>query len=317
MKYCPKCRSQYTDNTLRFCLQDGSRLDEVRETEIPTVVLDETPTATRHPDPSNRYETNPDAAGRLSDNGVEKKRSMLVPVLVVSLGAIALFIAGAAATWMYLSGRKVVSGNNTIVVNTSPSEGNVNANRMPRISPPPLNNNSLTPPVTPASPPVDRGQAESEISGTIDRWNSQAEDLDLDRRNGSYAEWAARFFRYDATNKARTDDPDGDGLKNVMEYALGFGPLAPNSPATAWVRVTEDGVDYPAIQFRRRAGTSDLTTLVQVSTDLATWKDNTIGAFTTETSVSVQEDGMELTTVRSNSPMTTSPQYLRVKVSVP
>ena len=206
MKYCPKCRSQYTDNTLRFCLQDGSRLDEVRETEIPTVVLDETPTVTRHPDPSNRYETNPDAAGRLSDNGVEKKRSMLVPVLVVSLGAIALFIAGAAATWMYLSGRKVVSGNNTIVVNTSPSQGNVNATRMPRISPPPLNNNSLTPPVTPASPPVDRGQAESEISGTIDRWNSQAEDLNLDSYMENYAQRVDYYNRKGVDKSTVRDD---------------------------------------------------------------------------------------------------------------
>jgi DNA-binding beta-propeller fold protein YncE len=156
--------------------------------------------------------------------------------------------------------------------------------------------------------------AEIVVAGTA---ANQPWDLDLDRRNASYAEWAARFFRYDATNKNRTDDPDDDGLKNVMEYALGSGPLAPNSPPTNWVRVTHEGVDYPAIQFRRRGGTNDLTVLVQVSTDLATWKDNTIGAFTTETSTIAQEDGMELVTVRSNSPMTTSPQHLRLKVSVP
>ena len=56
---------------------------------------------------------------------------------------------------------------------------------------------------------------------------------------------------------------------------------------------------------------------VQVSTDLATWNDNTTGAFTTETSAVAQEDGMELATVRSNTPLGASPQHLRVKVSVP
>ena len=154
--------------------------------------------------------------------------------------------------------------------------------------------------------------AEIVVAGTA---ANQPWDLDLDRRNTNYAEWAARFFRYDATNHARADDPDFDGLKNVAEYALGSGPLAPNGAPTEWLRVTEGGSDYPAIRFRRRAGTSDLTVLVQVSTDLALWKDNTTGAFTTEVSAVAQEDGMELVTVRGNAPLGSLPQHLRVKVS--
>ena len=63
--------------------------------------------------------------------------------------------------------------------------------------------------------------AEIVVAGTA---ANQPWDLDLDRRNTTYAEWAARFFRYDATNDARTDDPDFDGLKNVAEYALGSAP---------------------------------------------------------------------------------------------
>ena len=144
---------------------------------------------------------------------------------------------------------------------------------------------------------------------------NQPWDLDLDRCNATYAEWAARFFRYDAVNNTRTDDPDFDGLKNVAEYAFGSAPLAPNGAPTEWVRVSDGGVDYPAIRFRRRAGTSDLTMRVQVSTDLATWNDNTTGAFTTETGAVAQEDGMDIATVRSNAPLSASPQYLRVKVS--
>ena len=146
---------------------------------------------------------------------------------------------------------------------------------------------------------------------------NQPWDLDLDRRNTTYAEWAARFFRYDATNHARTADPDFDGLKNVAEYALGSAPLAPNGAPTEWLRVTDGSSDYPAIRFRRRAGTSDLTFIVQVSTDLAIWKDNTTGAFTTEMIAIAQEDGMELVTVRSNAPLGPSAQHLRVKVTVP
>lgn len=154
--------------------------------------------------------------------------------------------------------------------------------------------------------------AEVVVAGTA---ANQPWDVDLDRRNTTYAEWAARFFRYDAANNARGDDPDFDGLKNVAEYALGSGPLTPNGAPTEWMRVTDGGVGYPAIRFRRRTGTSDLTVLVQVSTDLAAWKDNTTGAFTTEVSALAQENGMELVTVRSNTALGPLPQHLRVKVS--
>jgi hypothetical protein len=38
MKYCPNCQTRYTDNTLRFCLQDGAPLAEsVDENFAPTV----------------------------------------------------------------------------------------------------------------------------------------------------------------------------------------------------------------------------------------------------------------------------------------
>src|SRR5215203_4689674 len=39
MKYCPACRSQYSDDTLLFCLQDGATLhaDEVKQSGIDTV----------------------------------------------------------------------------------------------------------------------------------------------------------------------------------------------------------------------------------------------------------------------------------------
>ena len=38
MKICPHCQSKYTDDTLRFCLQDGQELNEVNDEK--TLVLD-------------------------------------------------------------------------------------------------------------------------------------------------------------------------------------------------------------------------------------------------------------------------------------
>src|SRR5215211_8956697 len=47
MKYCPACRSQYSDDTLRFCLQDGATLDdtEVKQSGIDTVAFSDPVTA--------------------------------------------------------------------------------------------------------------------------------------------------------------------------------------------------------------------------------------------------------------------------------
>lgn len=48
MKYCPACRSQYTDPTLRFCLQDGAVLndgDETQQSAIDTIAFSDPLTA--------------------------------------------------------------------------------------------------------------------------------------------------------------------------------------------------------------------------------------------------------------------------------
>src|SRR5438034_316482 len=40
MKRCPKCHSQYSDVTLRFCLQDGTPLaEEVKQSAVDTVAF--------------------------------------------------------------------------------------------------------------------------------------------------------------------------------------------------------------------------------------------------------------------------------------
>src|ERR1051325_6980190 len=44
MKKCPQCGTQYSDVTLSFCLQDGTPLVAVPQTDTPTVVLGETET---------------------------------------------------------------------------------------------------------------------------------------------------------------------------------------------------------------------------------------------------------------------------------
>ncbi len=44
MKICPACKTQYSDDTLKYCLQDGTLLEVGAESDMPTVALDEAET---------------------------------------------------------------------------------------------------------------------------------------------------------------------------------------------------------------------------------------------------------------------------------
>jgi len=152
--------------------------------------------------------------------------------------------------------------------------------------------------------------------------SNQPWDIDLDPRATSYPVWRSRFFRLDATAvvTAKSADPDLDGLTNVAEYALGTPPLRGNSGATVEsVRVTEGGNEYPAVRFRRRAGATDLTYRVQLSDDLATWRDNSTpgGPHSVEVSVVAAEEGIEWVTARAATATTQPQQYFRILVESP
>jgi DNA-binding beta-propeller fold protein YncE len=159
--------------------------------------------------------------------------------------------------------------------------------------------------------------AEVIVAGTS---SNQPWDIDIDPRVSSYAEWRSRFFRHDATASVtdKTADPDGDGLSNLLEYALGTPPLRGNSgvPIES-VAVTDNSTEYAAIRFRRRSGASDLTYRVQVSGNLIEWRDENSpgGPHTVQVSTAPAEENLEWVTVRSTT--TPAEQFLRVLVESP
>ncbi len=77
-------------------------------------------------------------------------------------------------------------------------------------------------------------------------------------------------------NTGPTDDYDGDGISNLLEYALGASPTtATNSllPATTSATNPSDGEHYLTISYRRRMIPGTLTYQLQRSTTLASWED--------------------------------------------
>lgn len=83
-------------------------------------------------------------------------------------------------------------------------------------------------------------------------------------------------------NAATTADPDGDGLSNLLEYALGLDPLSAGTPAAdmggnggkglpTLTTVDDAGIARLEITFIRPPDRDDLRYTVEVSDDLVTW----------------------------------------------
>lgn len=95
MKRCPKCRRSYEDETLRFCLDDGSPLFDARDSEAPaTEILPARGTPTLKstgptvPSYQAAVEPRPESGGRTS-NPVMTVALIAIVVLLFALVAIA------------------------------------------------------------------------------------------------------------------------------------------------------------------------------------------------------------------------------------
>jgi hypothetical protein len=111
---------------------------------------------------------------------------------------------------------------------------------------------------------------------------------------------------------ADSASPSGDGVPNLIKYALGLSPNSPVSPAqlpSASIQ-TNAGQMYVTLTVNRAADPTDVSPLVQVSGDLLTWLSgtNTVTLTNTPTQLVVQ-DTVPL------SP--TSPRFIRLTVTGP
>ena len=128
--------------------------------------------------------------------------------------------------------------------------------------------------------------------------------------------WRSQWFTVaEQANSAISGDdadPDGDGLSNLVEYALGLNPRAANSPTVLKSSIT-NGV-LTATYVRSKAA-SDVMIVVEDSADLITWNSGT--TFTSPPQV-VADDGTNQTVQVSSTQSAGSPQrFLRLKVTNP
>ncbi|HLM00702.1 MAG TPA: hypothetical protein VK400_06575, partial [Pyrinomonadaceae bacterium] len=138
MKHCPRCQSTYTDDTLQFCLQDGSvLLNASPVAEAPTVAADtagwketEAPTVVR-PTQAQRQPVNtgqnqfPPTAAPVGYTETEKSRTGLVVVLTAL--ATLLLVGGGFGAWYLLRNRDAAEVAANSKANNSPPPSNRNS----------------------------------------------------------------------------------------------------------------------------------------------------------------------------------------------
>ena len=120
--------------------------------------------------------------------------------------------------------------------------------------------------------------------------------------------WRYQYFgtTADTGNAADTANPSGDGLPNLMKYALGLNPTVP----TAEPETQSTSSGYLQLTVPKNPNATDLTYTVQVTSDLINPSSWTANGTTVVTSTTTQ------LVVRDNTPVSgTAQRFIRLQVS--
>jgi hypothetical protein len=92
-------------------------------------------------------------------------------------------------------------------------------------------------------------------SGSSDVTTSNLSDFELvpliDPLNKQYNDWILGYPFASGANTKASGDPDGDGLANLIEYALGLNPTVVNASTTQPSVVRNGGQNYLQISVKR------------------------------------------------------------------
>ena len=209
MKYCPKCITQYADDTLLFCLDDGTPLALSRPGEMPTAILSDTEllTSVRTAKPASDPRFVDSQVTRVSSleavpaHSARRKSNTVTAVVLTAVSMIMLFgIAGLVGYMIYfrsngpgISNAEPSKNSNTPNIYTS----NVPPTTTPVPSPTPnaVATNASTP-VSIATPPpqIDVSAIRSEVLKEIYGSKSARDSRDLSSCMSYYAETLDRYY---------------------------------------------------------------------------------------------------------------------------
>jgi len=210
MKHCPTCGTQYTDVSLKFCLQDGAMLGDRSSTDTPTVAFPEKATIEARRDDSQVTQWRSERTAETAAAGAERRSGVVIPVIATA--AVMLFVFGVVTIglWLYLTRGQVESPRNNSA-STSNINGALPNNQGLYVPTPSATTTSPTrqtsptpsPPSFPTPPSTgDRDQMRREVSQSIIRWKSLAEAGDLNAYMDNYADTVDYYRRSGASRPA-------------------------------------------------------------------------------------------------------------------
>lgn len=213
MKYCPACRSQYSDVTLRFCLQDGATLDdgEAKQSTIDTVAFSDPVTAGNllKTEDLNLYAPKKDLGKTRawspeppkSARRQEEKNGSSAKNWLAVFGVLVALAGAGAGGWFYLQNQ-----NNSPVQAANPAEAST-----------PANNTTSKIVLDDLSAPTNSNSEPSSVSGSEDAKKEIAETVELWRKAAEARKLPDYLNRY--AEKVDYFDKTGAGAADVRAEA--------------------------------------------------------------------------------------------------
>jgi hypothetical protein len=236
MKQCPTCQSQYTDDTLQFCLQDGSPLNFITDAQSKTIAFGEQETVVSNrpsgqinqppmTNPTdwnpNHYQSNP------AMPAPQKRSSATMAVFVTVFVMLLLFSVVGIGAWLYFRGVTPDDNGNLFITKSTPYPETLSNKAAPTNA-----NTSIrtTPATTPlisssssnnANTTVDNEQIKSEVAQRLNSWKSASESLNLDAHMSHYAPTLDYYNRKGASaGVVRADKQRAYTLYSSIEITL-------------------------------------------------------------------------------------------------
>ncbi|HMJ09363.1 MAG TPA: hypothetical protein VK468_10185 [Pyrinomonadaceae bacterium] len=190
MKQYPTCHSQYTDDTLQFCLQDGTRLEWLPLPSETETVVSSRRTAGYTNEPPSEHRRKP-------RTGLIVFASAVATVLVLGVLGVGYLIVSRGAR------QRAAAENLNVNVNQQQAEAKPTPSPTPSATPTPANANT--------QPTPDMTQTSREVTKAIAGWESDTESLDIDDLADRYA---------DRVDYYRTPGANRDFVKRDKERAF-------------------------------------------------------------------------------------------------
>lgn len=163
------------------------------------------------------------------------------------------------------------------------------------------------------------GTYEATVSNTEGQILSIPADIELSSltpppsENIAYNSWASANL--DETNWDENDDPDGDGIINLFEFAFEMDPMASSRGGLPVVSYSEfGGVKYLEITFARRADHETEGVVYTVETSITMNAEDWVSGSAVQEVSSETVDGITYVTYRRTAAINSNPAFLRVNV---